>query len=63
MKLQAKGWRKRVTVKGTTWHLAMTDNDSACGRYRDLDETDTRRRMPEDATVCKSCARILNGPD
>ena len=63
MRIQAIGWRRRVTHKGVTWHLAMTDNDSACGRYRDLDESETARRVPEDVTVCKSCLRILNGPD
>lgn len=63
MRQQPLGWRARVTVKGTTWHLAMQDKDSACGRYRDLDESETRRLMPEGVTVCKSCRRILEGPE
>ena len=63
MRLTPLGWRCRVTIKGTTWHLAMSDGDSACGRYRDLDVTVTLRMFQVSGTVCKSCARILNGPD
>ena len=63
MNLRAIGWRRRITVKGATWHLAMTDNDSACGRYRDLDESATLRTSQLTGNVCKSCLRILEGPD